>query len=226
MDKNAEALDEADVMANAFPIMRGQSDIPSGIKRTFGNLAVPMDGTLVDAQPDFYYGARPDQLDSRVQEKLNSYIVPSVNDRAPVLRNNFTKGKGPGGTWAVAGRQARYDGALGARGMQQLQSDGQPEPDYDSNADTITSTFDGEHLHIYTTHPTAPTNLEGKPESHMNQLNGWTMTGNPRHVSPRSNCVSKCERLGKRGKRRVHRRGHQEGCQPTSRYIIWIVRLQ
>ena len=54
------AIDEADVMAKAFPILEGDSDLPSGIKRTFGNLAALTDGTIVDAQPDFYYGARPD----------------------------------------------------------------------------------------------------------------------------------------------------------------------
>jgi hypothetical protein len=178
VDKTTEALDEADVMTKAFPILEGDSDLPSGIKRTFGNLAALTDGTIVDAQPDFYYGARPDQLDPRVQKELNSYIVPSVNDRAPMLPNNFTEGKGPGGTWAVVKRQVGYDGALGARGMQHLQSYGQPEPVYDNNAYTITSTFDAEHLHMYTAHPTAPANPGGQPEYHMNQLNSWGMTGN------------------------------------------------
>jgi hypothetical protein len=104
--------------------LEGNSDVPSGIKRTFANLAALTDGTLVDAQPDFYYGARPDQLDPHVQKELKAYIVPSVNDRAPILSNYFTKGKGPDGTRAIAKRQVCYDGALGARAMQHLQSYG------------------------------------------------------------------------------------------------------
>ena len=62
--------------------------------------------------------------------------------------------------------------------MQRLQSYGQPEPVYDNNAYTITSTFDGRLLSMYTTHPTVPTNPGGQPEYHMNQLNSWGMTGN------------------------------------------------
>jgi hypothetical protein len=62
--------------------------------------------------------------------------------------------------------------------MQSLQLYGQPELVYDNNAYTITSTFDGEHLHIFTTHPTQPADPSGRPEYHMNQLNTWGMTGN------------------------------------------------
>jgi hypothetical protein len=115
--KANRAVNEADVMAKAFPILEGNSNVPSNMKRTFANLAPLTDGTIVDVQPDFYYSARPDQLDPRVQKALNSYIIPSANDRALILPNNFIEGKGPGGTRAVADRQACYDGALGARGM-------------------------------------------------------------------------------------------------------------
>jgi hypothetical protein len=61
--------------------------------------------------------------------------------------------------------------------MQRLQSYEQPEPVYDNNAYTITSSFDGEHFHMYTTHPTKPTNPRGRPEYHMNQLRSFAMTG-------------------------------------------------
>jgi hypothetical protein len=179
VDQTNQAVDKADVITKTFPILEGDTDMPSGINRTFGKLTALTDGTIVDAQPDFYYGARPDQLDPRVQKELNSYIIPSVNDKAPMLPNNFTEVKGPGGTQAVVKRQACYDGALGTRSMPQLQSYRQPEPVYDNNAYTITSTFDGEQLQMYTTHPTAPTNPGGQPEYHMNQLNGWAVTGNP-----------------------------------------------
>jgi hypothetical protein len=118
VDKTTEALNEADVMTKAFPILEGNSGLPSGIKRTFGNLAALTDNTIVDAQPDFYYGVRPDQLDPHVQKKLKSYIVFSVNDRAPMLPNNFTEKKGPTGTRAVTDRQACYNGALDTRGVQ------------------------------------------------------------------------------------------------------------
>jgi hypothetical protein len=79
----------------------------------------------------------------------------------------------------VAKRQALQDGGVGARAMQHLQSYGQPEPVYDNNAYTITSTFDGEQLLMYTTHPTQPADPGEQPEYHMNQLRGWTLTDGP-----------------------------------------------
>jgi hypothetical protein len=150
------------------------------MKRTFANLVPLTDGTIVNAQPDFYYGARPDQLDPHIQKELKSYIVPSVNDRAPMLPNNFLEVKGPDGSAAVAKRQACYDGVLGARAMYELQSYGLPEPVYDNNAYTLASTYHGGTgtLQIYTTHPTQPAKPGGRPEYHMNQAEAFAMTRN------------------------------------------------
>jgi len=64
--KANRAVDKINVMAKIFPILEGNSDVPSNIKRTFVNLAPLTDGTIVDAQPDFYYGVCPDQLDPHV----------------------------------------------------------------------------------------------------------------------------------------------------------------
>ena len=178
VDKATDAVDEADVIKKVFPILEGESDMPSGSKRLFTNLAPLTDGTIVADQPDYYYGARPSQLDLRVRKDLNTYVIPSKKDKAPVLPNDYTEWQGPEGNWVVVERQACYDGAIGARAMQHLQSYGQPEPVYDNNAYVITRAFDGSHLHMYTTHPTAPTSLGGLPEYHMNQLNSWGMTGN------------------------------------------------
>ncbi|KAL9615693.1 MAG: hypothetical protein Q9160_009334 [Pyrenula sp. 1 TL-2023] len=178
VDKTTDAVDEADMIENVFPILKGESDIPSGSKITFANLVPLTDGTIVDDQPDYYHGARASQLHPRVHKDLNTYIIPSRNDRAPVLPNNFTEWKGPGRSRAVVRRQACYDGAIGARAIQHLQSFGYPEPVYDKHAYVITHTFDGEDLQMYTTHPSAPISPGGQPEYHMNQLSSWAMTGN------------------------------------------------
>ncbi|MCJ1246639.1 hypothetical protein MMC30_003848 [Trapelia coarctata] len=179
VEKSTDALNETEVMTNAFPIMAGESDIPSAIKRTFGNMASLTDGTIVDAEPDFYYGARPEQLNPRVREELNSYIIPSTNQSVPMLPNYFAEGKGPTGTRAVADRQALHDGGIGARAMHSLQSYGEVESVYDNNAYAITSTFDGRNLRMYTNHPTQPTKAGDRPGYYMNALNGWDITGNP-----------------------------------------------
>ncbi|KAL9116098.1 MAG: hypothetical protein Q9227_000467 [Pyrenula ochraceoflavens] len=170
------AIDEAAIVANALPTLQGANKLPSAMKRRFQNLIPLTNGVLVDAQPDHYVGARPEQLDTAVQQKLSSYIVPSTNSRAPILPNNFTEAKGPSGTRAVLKRQTCHDGAIGARAMHSLQSYRQTKPIYDKNAYTISSSFDGEQLTMYTTHPTAPARPGDRPSYHMNQLKAWSMT--------------------------------------------------
>ncbi len=98
------AVDETNVIVKVFPILEGNSDVLSNMKRTFANLVPLTNGTIVNAQSDFYYGVRPDQLDPYVQKELKSYIIPSINDRAPMLTNNFIEGKGFIGTRAMTKR--------------------------------------------------------------------------------------------------------------------------
>jgi hypothetical protein len=76
--------------------------------------------------------------------------------------NFFLEVKGPDGSLAVAGRQACYDGAIGARGMQSLRSFSQKTPIYDDNSYTITSTYHDGQLKMYAVHVTAPAG-PGKP---------------------------------------------------------------
>ncbi|KAI9747367.1 MAG: hypothetical protein M4579_007481, partial [Chaenotheca gracillima] len=176
---NEEALTEAMVMRQAFPIISGNADIPSTGELPFGNLEPLTDGTLVDAKPDFYDGARPAQIHRQIRSELGSYITPSTQQQAPALPNFFAEGKGPHGSAAVAKRQACYDGALGARGIHELRSFGVEDSEtlYDSNAYTITSTYHDGTLKMYTTHPTQPREDKTSPEYYMTQLNTYTLTG-------------------------------------------------
>src|SRR5205814_5665095 len=120
------------------------------------------------------------KLDLQVRKKLGKYILPSADISEPMLPNFFTEVKGPGGTTAVARRQACYDGALGARAMHEIQSYAKREPTYDGNAYTITSTYHDGTLKMFTTHITPPTAPGGKPEYHMTQLGAWALTGYPK----------------------------------------------
>lgn len=122
---------------------------------------------------------RPEQLDRRVRDDLNGHVIPSTQDDLPLAANFFVAAKGPDGSLAAAGRQASYDGPLGARGQQSLQSYGQDEPVYDNNAYTITSIYHGGTLKMYTSHPAQPTGPGGRPEYFMNQLKGWSLTSDP-----------------------------------------------
>jgi hypothetical protein len=136
------------------------------------------DGILVPGNPDLYYGARLEQLNQQVCGEPTGQIVPSTQLDLPILPNFFLTAKGPDGSIGVAGRQASYGGALGARGMHSLQSHGRDEPTYDNNAYTITSIYHGGTLKMYTIHPAQPNGPGSRPEYYMTQINGWSMTGN------------------------------------------------
>jgi len=180
-EKNQDTLTEATVMSKAFSIIAGSADIPSQQNLQFGNLKDLTDGSITKAQPDFYDGSRPTEINAQIRDELGPFIVPSTNTAAPCLPNFFTEGKGPNGNTAVCKNQALYDGALGARGIHELRSYVDPETAHDNNAYTISSTYHGGSgdLTIYTTHPTQSNNAQILTEYRTTQLNGWKMTGNP-----------------------------------------------
>ena len=179
--KNREALTESKVMSKAFPIIAGTADIPSQENLRFTNLQDLTDGSITKAQPDFYDGARPEDLNKQIREELGPYIVPSTNTSAPCLPNFLTEGKGPKGPADVNKLQACYDGAVIERGMLELSSYVDPGTVQYNIAHTITSTYHGGTgaLKLYTTHSTPSTNPNRAREYRMTQLNGWDMTGNP-----------------------------------------------
>ncbi|EQL29971.1 hypothetical protein BDFG_07459 [Blastomyces dermatitidis ATCC 26199] len=140
---------------------------------SFRNLTSLTDGTLAAAKPDHFYGACPEQLNHQIRVDLSHHIVP---DDLPMAPNFVFEAKGPDGSLAVATRQACYDGALGARGMHALQSYQQGEPTYDNNAYTLTSTYHGGQLKLYTTHVSKSDNPDSHPEYFMTQLRSFALT--------------------------------------------------
>ncbi|EEQ85131.2 uncharacterized protein BDCG_08400 [Blastomyces dermatitidis ER-3] len=178
---HTHASKEQPVTTSVIPIIEGDIDDPkcAGGGYPLGNLAPLTDGTLAQAKSDHFYGARPEQLDCQICNKLSDHIIPSTQDDLPMVPNFFLEAKGPDGSLAVATRQACYDGALGARGMHALQSYQQDGSTYDNNAYTLTSTYHGGTLKLYTTHLTEPEGLGRHPEYIMTQLKGWSMTSDP-----------------------------------------------
>ncbi|EGE82335.2 hypothetical protein BDDG_05279 [Blastomyces dermatitidis ATCC 18188] len=178
---DTHASKEQPVTTSVIPIIEGDIDDPkcAGGGYSLGNLAPLTDGTLAQAKPDHFYGARPEQLNRQIRNELCNYIIPSTQDDLPMVPNFFLEAKGPDGSLAVATRQACYDGALGARGMHTLQSYQQDRSIYDNNAYTLTSTYHGGQLKLYTTHLTEPEGLDRHPEYIMTQLKGWSMTSDP-----------------------------------------------
>ncbi|OAT10224.1 hypothetical protein BDBG_05891 [Blastomyces gilchristii SLH14081] len=121
----------------------------------------------------------PDQITSMVHVLNNSKIIVRSAMNSTII--SFHQ-HGMIFQWlAVATRQACYDGALGARGimhaLQSYQQDGLGST-YDNSAYTLTSTYHGGTLKLYTTHLTESKGSGDRPEYIMTQLNTWGMTGN------------------------------------------------
>ncbi|EAS29520.3 uncharacterized protein CIMG_13247 [Coccidioides immitis RS] len=121
-------------------------------------------------------GTHPEQLNCQISENLSPYIVPSTQDNLPMAPNFFLEAKGPDGSLVVAVWQACYNGALGARGIHSLQTYQQDEPINNNNAYTLTLTYHGGQLKLYTTHINKPGYTDGRSEYIMTQLKGWSMT--------------------------------------------------
>ncbi|KAI0423504.1 hypothetical protein F5Y09DRAFT_336530 [Xylaria sp. FL1042] len=175
---DARVRKERQVISDVIPIIEGEVRDGSYVSGQvpFTNLEDPTGGLLVPGNPDRYYGARPEQLDRQVRMQLNKHIVPSTQHDLPIVPNFFLNVKGPNGTLAVAGCQACYDGALGARGMNSLQRYGDPELGADGKAYTLTSTYHGGILKIYATYPLSRASPEMPREYAMMQVKAYALT--------------------------------------------------
>ncbi|KAK2732731.1 hypothetical protein FQN57_002485 [Myotisia sp. PD_48] len=131
---------------------------------------------LAQTTPDRFYGARPEQLERPIRDAHGDKIIPSTQDNLPMLPNFFLEAKGPDGFLPVVMRQVLYDGALGARGMHALQSYNQEKVVYDNNARTISSTYHGGQLKLYTHHIIPSAKKGRESETIMTQLKGYSMT--------------------------------------------------
>ncbi|KAH8646529.1 hypothetical protein BGZ61DRAFT_550181 [Ilyonectria robusta] len=146
-----EVKSEEDVMREIIPVISGDANIANSGNVVFNNLDSITDGTSVNAKPDFYDGAYPEDID------------PAA--------------KAPSKDADVAKRQACLAGAYGARAMHALQNYGQEEPQYDGNAYAYSSTYHAGTgtLKLYAHHVTAPTTEGGRPEYHMTHMRTFGM---------------------------------------------------
>ncbi|QSS53757.1 hypothetical protein I7I53_01118 [Histoplasma capsulatum var. duboisii H88] len=178
-EADMKASKEKPVTTSVIPVLDGDIGDRAcvGGDYPFGNLAPLTDGTLSSAKPDHFFGARPEQLNRSTREALSDRIIPSTQDNLPMAPNFFVEAKGPDGSLAVATRQACYDGALGARGMHALQSYERYGLTHDNNAYTLTLTYHGGQLKMYTTHMSKSDDPDSRPEYIMQQLKGWSLTG-------------------------------------------------
>lgn len=171
------AKNEAEVAMHVFPIIRGNSAIIFGHKRTFNNLT-PLNEQLAAASPDFFDGSLPANLDLRVRNELGNYIMPSKKLDTPLLPNFFLEIGGPEGSPAVLPRQITQDLAYGARALLEMQSYSNGSREYDGNAYTIGSVYYGNCslLKFFTMHLTQPADLTGRPIYHVIPIRSFDLT--------------------------------------------------
>ena len=176
---------ERRLMRTVVPVLGGTADILNEQDVLFTRLAPITDGTIPRPMPDYFDGARRQDICGTVRNDLMEVIMPTARAGDPVLPNFFLEVKGSRGDGFVARRQACYDGAIGARAMHSLQNYRRNEPIYDGNAYNISSTFCSGlgALHVYAHHPTKPATPGERPEYHMTQVNAYAMT------SDRDTCV-------------------------------------
>lgn len=177
-DEHDHLGSEADVMRKIIPVICGDANIPNSGDALFNNLQSITNGDTVNAKPDFYDGARFDDIDKKVRDELDRLIIPTKSARRPAAPNFFLEAKDPEGGAGTAKRQAGLDGAIGARAMNALRNYGEGEPGFDGNAYSMSSTYHAGTgtLQLYSHHITAPTTLGGQPEYHMMKLRGFDMT--------------------------------------------------
>lgn len=176
---NVNATRESHIMKTIIPVIEGDSgdtkcDAGDILFNNFDHLT---DGTLVPAKPDYYHGARPEQIDRLLRDKLSGAIIPSTQGDLPAAPNFFIGVKGPDGTAAVAMRQIMYDMALGERGQTALLDYHELNPIYDNKAHTIGCTLIDGHLKMYATHRVPPSKPEAHAEYVMTLIDSWTMFG-------------------------------------------------
>ena len=174
------AKKEEQVIQSVISVIEGGSRETNFVcgRIKFGNLQSLTSGcTITPGNPDLYDGARPEQLDRRIRDRLKGMIIPSTQDDLPIAPNFFLHVKGPGGTKAVATRQCVYDGALGERGQLSLRSYGQKELQFDSNAHTITSVYSPHVLSMYAVHTARTNGPNGRQEFYTHLIGSWAMDG-------------------------------------------------
>jgi hypothetical protein len=74
--RNDEAMTEAKVMSEVFPMIIGKANIPSGYNQLFKNLE-PLGDHISNPQPDYFNGSRTAEIRPKVRDDLEQYIIPS-----------------------------------------------------------------------------------------------------------------------------------------------------
>ena len=172
---DASSLKE-EVMMDIFPAIRGELRYFRAVNRICPNLAdLSDDDKLIIPKPDYMEGCELDNANMRLCDVLSPFIVTANVEEAPFAPNFSTKVLGNSDTLEVAEKQARYDGALGARGIHMMLNLGKATEGFDGKAYTVTFIYCMGSMHMYL-HFIAPTGDPEYPRCYQTALaSSWTL---------------------------------------------------
>lgn len=133
------------------------------------------DGTYPTPKPDFYDGARPEQLERKILEELSGLVVPSRREDYPIAPNFFMEAKGPEGNQSLADRQIYYDLAAGERAQAALLAYQQSSSDQRSLDRTLGFTYVGGTLKLIAAHINKLLGTKAWLEYVMTKVKAWAM---------------------------------------------------
>lgn len=174
---NSRALNENAMMSDVFLVIQSTARISFAKNLVFDNLEPLIHDNLIDAKLDFYDEARLAQIDLRIREELESYIILATQRQASTLPNIFTKTKSLDESAIVIKRQACFDDALSARDIHKFRLfKANHTLAYDNNVYIIILTYHDDQLKIYTIHLIQSIDSKKSLEFHMTQLDDWALT--------------------------------------------------
>lgn len=116
---------------------------------------------FVDVKLNFYNEARLAQINLRIRQELELYVILITQGQTLALLNFFIETKSPNESAIVVKRQACFDDAIGVRDVYKLRSfEANSCLVYDNNAYIIISIYHDETLKLYTIHNTQASNGE------------------------------------------------------------------
>ena len=150
-----------EVMVNVFPAIRGGLRYLTAVSRICPNVAdLSDDDKLIIPKPDYMEGCEMFHANMRLCAVLSPFIVTANVEEAPFAPNLFAKILGNSDSLEAAEKQARYDGAIGARGIHMMLNLGKAIEVFDGKAYTVTFIYYSGFLRMYL-HFIVPT---GDPE--------------------------------------------------------------
>jgi len=174
---NSRVLNKNAVIDDVFSVIQNTVCIFFAKNLAFANLELLTHDNFVDVKSDFYNEARSVQIDLRIRQELELYIVSIIQKQTPALLNFFIETKNFDKSATVIKRQACFDDVLKVRNIYRLRLfETNSRLVYDNNAYTIISIYYNEIFKLYTIYNIQVSDIEVSSEYYITQFNIFVIT--------------------------------------------------